>query len=300
MPENMKIGTLLYTIYWNFVFDLTYVKIKYGNLFFLKTISPFKIIKKLFFLYFGISYFMFKLILQIFKINKEKSIEKYLYNYTYNPLENRMIVRINNKWKTNGGWEVFKKSLNQLLTLNFKYENPNKINKLYKELKPVYDKMEEFGKETKAYSAIFVDKKLPKTPHLVFPESTNEKNILAYQTSYQAAYDNHFYKKIPLIKEYDGSSKKSTLIPKDSKDLKQIRDETNESKLSLIVGAYFKGYDKKLISKEWNNDIEKVEIIHKEIVEILVELDWYTEDRAIEIIANMSKCIDDLDTVFTT
>lgn len=242
---------------------------------------------------------MVKLILQIFKINKEKSIEKYLFKYICNPTDNRIIVRIDNKWKINGGWEVFKKSLDKLITLKFNYSDNNKIDKLYKEFKPVYNRMEELEKETRTYSAIFVDKKLPKTPHLVFPESTNRKDMLTYQTSYQAAFNNSFYGKKPLINEFDGINKKSTLIPKLDKELRQIKDETNESKLSLIIGAYFKGYDKNLISVEWNKDIEKVEIIHKEVVEILVELDLYTENNAIELISRMSNCIDNVDNIFT-
>lgn len=292
VPKDVKIGTILYTAYWNLVFDITYSKIIYGKFFFIKTLSFKIILKKLFYIYFGISRFTIKLIIHILKMNREQNIENYLFSIFCNTTDHRIIVKINNEWKINNGWKNFVNTTKHLLIQELRYGDEKKLEQALGGFKNYYIKMQQIQHTTRFYNALFVKRDLPPIPHKTYLEATKDSKHHGYQTSYESAFNNKFYNKIPLINKYEGHTKKSTLLPHEAKDLRQISQETKGSNLQQLYGAYKNGYDENFLSIDYVNSIKDIKDIDLGIEKLLDEIGLNNENIKISIMFNMVQCID--------
>jgi hypothetical protein len=101
IPDYIPSLKMLYYAIWNKIFDLTYMKVFIGeDNFWFKIIKSFKkieILKSLVYIILGINRFIVKIFIEILKFNS-KSIEEYLFRNFKNPSDNRIIIKINNKW----------------------------------------------------------------------------------------------------------------------------------------------------------------------------------------------------------
>lgn len=267
-PDDVVIGTILYYAYYNSVFDLTYKKIALGRKnFWIKQISIKKTLKSIFFWYVGISRLMLLLALKIIKYD-EKGLENYLVKLFIKPMDDRLILKINNKWEINGKWELFWKTTNEkLLGLtsesNLEYIKPS--------LLKIYNKSLEINSESKTFLATFVNVKT-KIPHNIFPEASKDSKIWAYQTDFQKAYNKDFYNKEPLIHKYDGIKKQSTLLEGRFDEFKQIRKEKITTVTNQFKGALDYGYNDEKLSEKYNDGINELRIIEIEINKLLDEI----------------------------
>lgn len=271
LPENIELGTLFYCIYWNLVFDLTYIKLNHGKWFWLKFLNIKLIAQRLVYAYLGISRLFLKLINHALRLNKEKSIETYIFFNFIRKNDNRIILKINNEWKINNGREIFKHGVKKLLVERNLSEN--QILWAVEQFEICYNKMQDIKHETITKKVLFVSKDLPKIPHSAFPSLTKNTEILAYQTSYQIAEKKSFYGKQPIINWYQGPTKESTILPFKERDTRQISDLKDTSILKQMQGAIKKGYDREIISDEWATSIEDFRLIDTHIEKVLSELE---------------------------
>lgn len=267
-PENFGIGTLFYYGYWNLVFDLTYLKILLGRKrFWFKIFSLKKFFFSVFFWYVGVSKLLFRLLIKILKIN-QNSIEDYLFFLFSRPNDDRLIIKINNEWQVNGktATKVFNE-IEEILRNKISYSQWNSMKiQLYK----LTQKMWEISSETQVYSAKFIEIN-NKKKHTVFPESSKVEKFLGYQTEYDKACNNQFYNRKPLINKFQGPKKESTLLFANENEFKQITKEEKVNAINHFKGAIADGYDKTIISKNYENSINQILILENEFNNILFE-----------------------------
>ena len=292
-PDNVAIGNILFIAYWNFVFDITYSKLLYGKYYMFKMITIKDFFIKIFFLYLGISRLMLKIILHILKINKTKNLENYLFSIFLKPIDNRIIVKINNKWKINSGLKIFLMLSKKKLVQELHFDDP-KINKALEKFSECYKKMSEINHNTTIFKAKFITKNTL-IPHNVYIKSSKDPDLYGYQTSYNSAFNKNFFNKKPLIHKYEGVTKESTLLPHNKNELKQISTEKKVSFLKQIYGAVKYGYDAENLSSIYldpiNNILEIDEIINDTLKEIGIN-ENKLEVIKISIMSEMIQSID--------
>jgi hypothetical protein len=129
--------------------------------------------------------------------------------------------------------------------------------------------MAQITQKTTTYQAQFVDKGKPSVLHTVFMEASKEEEKLAYQTNYDAAFNNDFYKLPRVVSKYEGDSKTSTLLLIDGDELIQKTVETRKSTTKLFIGANRDGYAPDLVSHKFETSIVAMGSIEAEIRDIL-------------------------------
>lgn len=282
VPDTIPIGKLLYYGYYNSVFNLTYNKIIYKSKYFwLKEMTIKKVIKSIFFWYIGISRLSLLLILKIVKY-KEESITDYLLKIFGNPIDDRLIIKINNKWEVNGNekkmWNSISSVLeNRVSTYKIEYIKPRIFS--------LYHQMKEINFYNKTYAAKFVNIK-NKTPHKAFFDSSKDKEEIGYETEYKKAYINGFYNKYKLINWYDGEKKESTLLNIRIDELKQISKEKKILISKQLIGAIDHGFGEK-ISTNYTNKIKTIEEAKNEIEKALLDIGIIDEKTTKTIIKDL-------------
>ncbi len=280
-PYDMPIGTLIYTIYWNKVFDLTYLKILIGRDYFwikmLKSTPKKDILIRFMLVIMGINKLIIKIIIQIL-YNKDKSLIDYLFEKSINRFDDRMIVRIDGQWLINGfsnelgkKIERYLKSQNKISTTNIDMMMP-KINIILRKYKEYFDNNISHRLTAKS---IFCDKRTS-IPHWLIKDITKDKNNGAYVTcSYKANKKNYYGDEI-IVNEVD-FNKKSTILATTYSDIKIIGQERNISLLPIIKGSLEKGYNNKLlcdlIIDQINNYEKIIEIIEADLTYLQLDKD---------------------------
>ena len=280
-PKELQIGNILFIAYWNFVFNITYLKILYGKWFFLKNIKIKNIIERLFLMYFGISKLFIKLMIHIFKIYKKNNIEDYLLIFFLNPEDNRIILRINNKWVVNNGWKILKEIIEK---------NIIKDDNFLSKIEDIYHKIIKSNYTTTTYEASFTNPNKRQIIHNIYPEISKKKEISPYRTAYDIAYNNNFYKKSPIIKKFYGDNKESTLIPEKKINLIQKSEEITTFAGKIYKGAVYDGYDPTILSEKAIHSIKDFKEIDFELENILSE--YGLKDHKNFIFSSMLNCID--------
>lgn len=269
IPEPISIGTMFYYAYFNSVFDVTYAKILFGRKYFwLKQFSIKKIIRSLFFWYIGVSRLAILLIYKVIKY-KDNRFENYLLHVFARPFDDRIIIRMNQKWEVNGGVELFWKKITYTLDTKISI---HKLESIKPAIFKLYKETLELNNESRMFMAKFINIKT-KIPHHIFPEAAKESKTWAYQTDFHKAKNNNFYDKDPLIFKYDGLKKKSTLIEENKNEFMQISEEKKTIITNQLKGAVEYGYDKSKLSEKYNKSIEDITEIKLKLSEILTSID---------------------------
>lgn len=271
VPNDLPIGTILYYIYWNNVFDLTYVKIlhkkekilnKILNKIFLK-----QILKSLLLVLIGLNRLLIKITINVLRYN-DKKLEEYLLKNFIKSEDDRMLIKINNEWDLNG----LKSLIDGILRPSLKTIGDDKKDIIIKKAIEIVNEkkiqINEINHETLMYKATFKDIKT-KIPHSVYIESTKDLQKVGYETDYEKAISRGNYDCPVLINEFDGPKKITTLLSKNKEDFIMVEDPKLVSAMRQYKGALVRGYNVDLISEKYDKSIKT---IGNNMIEIKTEL----------------------------
>jgi hypothetical protein len=132
---------------------------------------------------------------------------------------------------------------------------------LYFKMEIIRQRLVQMDKEYLCYQAQFlhIDNKIP---HKTFIGISKEE--LAYQTSFRVAIKKDNYGKVPVINQYEGKSKTSTLLPIKEQYMRPVEDPKLERCTKQIQGALMNGYDDKNISTKFEEQIKETEALSVE------------------------------------
>jgi hypothetical protein len=290
--KDMPIGTSIYYWYWNTVFDLTYLKIMVNKKNFwieiFKNIKISYIIKRLIFLYFDISYFLFKLIKEVFN-NKENDLEMYLFSKFSNPIDDRMIIRFEEKWLINGTInEITQKTVNWLK--NKKNISTSNIDFLQTRIYIIAEKhhnvlVKKFDTEKKLKLSFFTNKRT-KSPHWgVFDVSKNNEEM-GYLTDQKKAEEKFFYgEKDNVLIEKIEWEKKTCLFNINKSEIKFKDSEKFIKEILLIKSADVNGYNERLLKEEI---VEKIDTYRDAKINLIKDLkNEQLDEWDVDYIANL-------------
>ena len=260
--DGYPLGTILYHLYCNHVFNITYMRVKNNNhIFCFYTIKNIAFI--IFLSFFGINKLFLKLARSIIHFHKAKAIVPFLVNYNLNFFDKRMLLLIDNKWVANPKKNYWLDKLSHntnipkdqldIISIKINHALKNKLNH------------SEFYAE-----ASFIPTKYNNginQMHYVFKNIVDQSaipNSYAYQTQYYNAEKSNFFNKQPIVKIYPGHTKFSSLLPidKSQTDYKESFNIVNI--YNIITGACYYGYNKGLASDFFKSRVKKIEDIYKE------------------------------------
>lgn len=78
--------------------------------------------KSLIYLFLGFNRFLIKMFIEILKFDG-RSVEEYLFKNFNNPLDDRIIIKINNNWEINGTTKKIIKDIEEILERKTSYGN---------------------------------------------------------------------------------------------------------------------------------------------------------------------------------
>lgn len=303
MPETMTISSLMHNKYKNKVFDLTYMKILLGrDRFWIKmlilTINK-NTVKNIFFIILGINRLLINFLYIVLK-NDWNSLKIYIYNKTVNPVDSRIIMKINERWEINGTKEKIISFIELNLQNKISRSNFNLISPLiYKKIEILEKKITEIDHETKTFRGLFVEK-TTKMHHKVFIEMPKSDRYYGYETDLLKAAKNNYYGLTPLI-EYKGTKKDSVLIKINSNEMIPKTEMKKESALAIYYGGISNGYNPTEINDKHVINMKKIETIENEFIEELNNIGFDESDskriskQVIElIIKSNNNTIDDI------
>ena len=188
IPDYIPSLKMLYYAVWNKIFNLTYMKVFVGeDDFWFKILKSFKkieMLKSLIYIILGLNRFLVKIFVEIFKFNN-KSIEEYLFRTFKNPSDDRIIIKINNKWQINGATQKIIRKIEECLERKISHQNFDLLKPhLYLKIEMIRERFVEMDKEYLCYKAKFLHIE-NKIEHTTFIGISKEE--LAYQTSFWAA-----------------------------------------------------------------------------------------------------------------
>lgn len=293
MPDKVAIGTILYHAYHNLVFNLCYMKITLGKFYFIKFITVKAIATRILYFLLGVSRIAVKIIKIIIKIDKDTSLEEILFMELYRPNDLRIILKINGEWCVNGKFSLLIEKINIVLTTKNTHLDKKAIDFIAKKILKSCEDLSDIKNETLTYSAKFIANKSI-TPHWVFPESTKNKTYNGYQTDKLKADANSNYGKKIVINQFEGKSKKSTLLIGKSEEFKQISSERKVPSIGQAMGALHHGYSEDIISNKYKITITEIKEIESTIeVALKVAGLKNTEELKKEILEMAIKSISD-------
>jgi len=221
---------------------------------------------------------MIKLIYETIKW-KNKSLEDYLYEKSYNYLDDRLIIRINREWKVNGfidntlkSIEIILKNKNKISTSNIELMLP----RIYKILELYKKKIDGEVISLIFKRGIFLDKRTKIAhPHILNICKNVEK--IGYITDYKKSEEkrdyslNFLFKKVILEKE-------SKVLEVDIENVILNKNYQENKILPLLIASQKEKYNEKLISEEVLENIKFFEDEIKNINLYLTDLNLDEED----------------------
>lgn len=262
--DDTHISDLIYKQYKLLVFNLVYSRILGGRFHLLKKISLMNIIKVLFYYILGINRVLIVTISTIIKIKPKSTRSDILFKLFSHPVDNRKIIRINNKWVANGVFKFFKnvKSVydgkNQHKIIDV--ENSNKI------LKEVSERIRHV-ENTIYKTAYSIDKNHPQIKHKIYIEASTG-NSVGMETDYYKAIKNKNYNQQPIITKYY-AVKDSVLLHKDISSFKNLSAENKNTIIHQAWGAALNGYDQNLISDKYKESITRMVEVRNMLDELI-------------------------------
>ena len=260
--ENTRLSDLIYLKYKLFVFNLMYMKVLNKDNFMYQSLTIKNILKSFIVYFIGINRFTILLFGMCVNFYKNTNYEDFLLTYFSNTCDHRKLIKINNKWVANNPKSSLKKLLNDLFYCT--NSNKNYFESYKNDTVSLSSKIKKLDAETKIYQAPFTDKMSSKKTHKIFLEATNN-NLLALETDYTKSVNNNNYNKNPIIVQYDGDKKKSTLLEQNPYEISQTTKEHKVKFLSQLFGAHKYGYDINIISNKYNKSIIGVAEIDKDM-----------------------------------
>lgn len=260
--ENTRLSDLIYLKYKLFVFNLMYMKVLNKDNFMYQSLTIKNILKSFIVYFIGINRFTILLFGMCVNFYKNSNYEDFLLTYFSNTCDHRKLIKINNKWVANNPKSSLKKLLNDLFDCT--NSNKNYFESYKNDTVSLSSKIKKLDAETKMYQAPFTDKMSSKKTHKIFLEATNN-NLLALETDYTKSVNNNNYNKNPIIVQYDGDKKKSTLLEQNPDEISQTTKEHKVKFLSQLFGAHKYGYDINIISNKYNKSIIGVAEIDKDM-----------------------------------
>jgi hypothetical protein len=106
---------------------------------------------------------------------------------------------------------------------------------------------------------LFKNNDLTRIKHWGYDNITNSSKSLGYETSYDAAYNNAFYRRDIVVNKFLGEKKQTTLLEINEKEMIFEGKERDINISKIIAGALSKGYDEKILSKDIINIIKNIE-----------------------------------------
>lgn len=248
--DDTHISDLIYKQYKLLVFNLVYSRILGGRFHLLKKISLINIIKVLFYYILGINRVLIITITTIIKIKPKTTRNDILFKLFSHPIDNRKIIRINNKWVANGIFKFLKnvkhihdgKNQHKIIDV----ETSNKI------LKEVSERIKCVG-NTVYKTAYSIDKNHPQIKHKIYIEASNGNNVGMETDYYKAIKNNNYNQQVMIAKYY--TEKDSVLLYKDLSSFKNLSTEKKNTILYQAWGAAQNGYNQKLISDKYKESI---------------------------------------------
>ena len=262
IPEDLPISTILYYAYWNKVFDLTYFKIFFGKknlvLKILKSIKIKNIIKYFFYFYFEISRIFIKILTEIIKYDDKKKIENYLFKKFSNPIDDRIIIKIDGDWTINGSVELicYKIKCNLLSKNTMSSSNIEMIMpRIYKLTKNYFESISKDFTEQTLIKGLFKNK-ITEIDHWHVENIIKENEYIGYITDSKKAFAKNNYGKELILKEIQ--------LKKESNMLSTKKIEI--SSFPFIKSAVLKGYDEKKINGWFIEEIESYKNLKGDII----------------------------------
>jgi hypothetical protein len=274
--DDTQISDLIYKRYKLLVFDLVYSRVLNGRFYLLKQISIINILRIFFYYLLGVSRVMVITILTIIKVRSENTRNGLLFKLFLHPMDNRKLIKINNKWVANGKHDgipnIFKMMNTRLRGIGGVDSTSAKI------AWEIHDRVGVIT-STKYKLAIFINKNEKQIPHKAYPEAATGDNV-GLETDFHKSTHNTDYNREVIIRKYI-DKKESTLLLVKATDLKQISKEKEVSVLKQILGAHKYGYNEKIISEKFKEEIEQINEIESLIRSLAIKTG--TEGEGVDI-----------------
>lgn len=266
-PSKPIKGNLFSVMYYNKVFDLTYLKIFLGiDKFWIKVLKSYTVkdlLIRIIYIYFGISKLMLNLILEIIKYDK-KCMEDYLFGICQNSSDDRIIMRIDGVWIVNGANKRIVDEVCQHIIKNSLMSHSN-TDQFSHALFNRLDNYRFIKSKMDSYPIIWgkmVDKNT--TPHVYVENLTRKDTHLGMLTDYFKAKKMNCYGKDPIINKIN--IKKETIILQEKKsNVFMFGEERTVPTLPFIKAAKISGFDENLVNINFNDKLKITDDLEKTI-----------------------------------
>ena len=267
-PSKPIKGNLFSILYYNKVFDLTYLKIFFGvDKFWIKILKSYRVkdlLIRIVYVYFGVSKLLLKLILEIIKYD-QKCMDHYLFRICQNPLDDRIIMRINGIWVVNGHNKKIVDQVYQYIIKNnlMSHNNTEHFGHI---LFARLDNYRFIKSKMDSYPLLWgnmLDKK--SAPHIYVEGLTKENHNFGMLTDYLKARKMNCYGKKPIINRIDIN--KETIVLQEKKSNTFVFGEKKIiNTLPFIKSAKISGFDESLVNINFMDKIRINEDLEKTII----------------------------------
>jgi hypothetical protein len=295
IPDDMPIGSTIYYIYHNLVFNLMYFKIKYKSfLYIFKLLSLKNYINILFFIISGIGRLFVFLTIKIWKTDFNHSLNSILFHFFgTNSKDSRKIIKIDNEWVANGGVDDMFLLIKRIATTQQKIITTGQEMLIKQKLSKLLGEAKGTIEPTLAYNATFKDKNI-RIPHQVYPDySKGEESvgIIGYRTNLEKAKGAGNYGNQIIINQFEGDreSYDSTLLAYKESNLLQVSQEKLIMPTKLALGAFTYGHKADLLSRKAISDIEVIREVNNSLGDISLEIGIDINNQ--EILSTLFKII---------
>jgi hypothetical protein len=257
-PSKPIKGNLFSIMYYNKVFDLTYLKIFLGvDKFWIKILKSYKlkdILIRIVYMYFGMSRLLLNLMLEIIKYDK-KCLEDYLFGICQNPSDDRIIMRIDGVWVINGANKRIVDEVCQHIIKN----NLMSHNKTEQFSHILFNKLDNYRfikSKMDSYPIVWgnmIDKN--RTSHVYVENLTKRDSHLGMLTDYFKAKKMNCYGKDPIINKIN--IKKETIVLQEKKsNIFIFGEERTVPTLPFLKAAKISGFDKNLVNINFKDKLK--------------------------------------------
>jgi hypothetical protein len=265
--EDTPIGELVYSKYKLLAFNHAYARVMYGRFYFIKSLKPITILKILFYYATGISRVLIMTVSTLLKIKKKNKLVEVLYDIFIYPIDNRMLIRINNVWVANGD------KTKVINLLSYAYDKiGGKIQFTTPQIKYIANIHKEIhGSNHRGYEMVlFLDKNKPQIAHKAYLGVTPGNNT-AIETSKAGAIRHKNYDKGVVVSSYEGEKKESTLLVENLDNLTPKNTIITYTPVTKqLMGAIIHGANPGLMTRTYREDYEH-------IIKITHEIDKFIE-----------------------
>lgn len=272
---NTKLSYLLYHKYNLLTFDIMYLRVSTGSLYFTKFIHPKLLLQIIIYYTLGINKIFIKIFQLLWKYLGGASFNELLFFIFAHPADSRLLVQVGGCWVANGFKKEFFSFLSGLKDLS---GNPIILNKA------AYTKIINIACTLQhkhlAYFklGLFNNKKDFKISHKFFDGISKIPGTWGLETSFASAQINNNYGKEVLINSYNGDKKLSTLLVQEGAFIEFKTDDFLIQTLTpKLLGAVLGGYNQELVTDSFAENVYTFELAKNELASLIVEGGWATD-----------------------